>query len=236
MGNKQKNLLDEYFGADTTEERKKEIRTIISQQKSSSADEIVMALGDAIHAEADIRALRTRMKKFRDEPRQRSLYLKIAASIAILAFLTVFYVLYLLDDPVSDKELFEAYYAPYPAQIVRGHQNRTMDEFYLLYARKNYHQALVEFSTLVRLDTVGNKLKIYWGNCLMNTGETEKALEVFNGIHPDDDFGTDAVWFASLCLIQLDQPELAVTYLDRITEGHNIYSGAARELLQKLSD
>lgn len=181
------------------------------------------------------------LRKDEDNKTSRSSWMGIAASIAILISLSIFY-FFRNHQNLSSEELFNKYYLAYPAfALVRGDIDRDIQETPWQKALKqyeagNYQRAFIAFETAEQ--SLENKYlaKLYEGICLMELREYGDAAIrfkqiLFSGNHL---LFNQACWYLALCRIKQQRIEDAIVLLKKIDTDGNVFHLKARRLLDEL--
>ncbi len=157
-------------------------------------------------------------------PRRLPLWLKIAASVLIVATVGSILILNLsTTDPIAliERELAE----PYPASsIVRGDNEISSLQLALeLYSKENYREALKVFNEApdARRDATW---KFYQALSFLYVHEYGSAVQllVSNDVAKSR-FATQAQWYAALALIKSGQVEAARSILTEISSDNRHY-------------
>lgn len=225
-------LLEEYFNADTSETRKAEIKGLLSEQ-SDNDGLIIQQLGDLIKAQEEVDDLRKRIQGLeKSKSRTMGLFLKIAASVMLIAVASV--VLVRQYSSPSGMDIYEDYYSPYPAQVIRGETEDPFSSFFTLYSQGLYDEALTELEN-IDSSLKSDLIQLYIGNCLLNTNKTELAIETFEKIAPTSSYSGDAKWFAALSLFSIEQDDRAKVYLEELAIEDGIHQKISKQILSKIN-
>lgn len=165
-------------------------------------------------------------------PVSRYLYLSIAATIVL--FISLVFVL--RNNARSEKQLFQDYYAQYPAtSTLRGESKASsLEEAMKLYDRGMYLQAIDAFQSEFAKDTSNHLILIYLGNCYLKTQKWNNASETLMQVPNNSRFVYDAYWFTALSNLREKQYEPAKELLNKLVKANSIYKKKASELLEEL--
>lgn len=113
-----KNLIEEYFAKETSKKRRKEIKSQIFLLPEDNDDRIAMELGDAAILAEEIDQLKLRMVGLHTSGKQPKNYLKIAASVTLLAVSTFLIFRFFFYDTPSNEQVFLSFFEPYDGVVI----------------------------------------------------------------------------------------------------------------------
>lgn len=199
--------------------------------------------------EKDVMKLRNKLMSIQATPKQgknRSKVLRmftpnryLSASVAAAASIILIIggiLLFSKTDSVNKDSLYSNFYDPEEAiTIVRSGGNTediTLKEAMMAYQDKNYESAIELFSK----EPQNNLAKFYMGLSYMETGSSEKAIELFNELikHQENLFVEQAEWYLALSYLKINDYDNAKTLLSKIANSENIYQNDAKKILKNL--
>ncbi len=162
-------------------------------------------------------------------------YWKIAASFLVLIGLTTF----LWFNNNSSKDLFAAYYTPYPiGDIKRGATNLDDPNFksvVLEYKNKEYKKVIPALEDLVSAQPNNETLKLSLGNAYLNTNQLDKSVKIFEEFLATSKFYNDAQWFLALTYLKMDQEPTIIPILEGLISQNTKYKNTATDLLKDIA-
>jgi len=162
------------------------------------------------------------------------IYLKWAATVAVLAVVSL--VVY-LNVNNSSKELFLAYYTPYPnVESPVSRSEAGSESVWLLYENGDYAAAYAQFEQALVIDEADFASRFYLGICaleLNRLSEAEVALVTVaankNGIYAEQ-----AEWYLALSYLKDGKREKARRSLEFIIATNLSYAEKAKVILGEL--
>jgi predicted Zn-dependent protease len=162
------------------------------------------------------------------------LYAAAAILLIVLSGIWVF------TQKPDGKELFAAYYQPYPntiAPIVRGENNTIKDSVYIAFAayeNKEYTVASAQFNALYN-STGKSYFKIYEAVCLLALDKSQEAIQILTkNIYEEEDTQIIKNWYLALAYIKQNNFANAKPLLQQVVATENIVQQPAQKLLEKL--
>jgi tetratricopeptide (TPR) repeat protein len=159
----------------------------------------------------------------------------IVAGIIVLVGISLWQIVFTKTPP----ELYAGYYQPYHSDISVRSAGRETDKIQISY--RLYQQGDYEASYEILRNYLENNLndqtaRFYFGMNAMELGLNEIAIQELSQIEddPSTPFSLHARWYLALIYLKADHPEKATNYLVSISNGENMYSARARELLRRL--
>lgn len=237
-------LLHKYFENTLSQEEQKIFDDLLEhdvdfQEQFKFEEDVKKAIADKerAHLKKKLQGYEKQLSK--PEQKKNAFWkpLRIAASIAlIIAAGWYFYTNSISNSP---EELFASNYEIYPNtvySITRGDVDDTSLErkAFEAYEQNDIQSALVLFEELSAKSGL-DYVDFYLAQVNLANEETQKALSAFEGIiTQNNDFKTEALWYASLCRIKLNQPKSAVPLLEQLIEDGSYKKEAASSLLKEL--
>jgi hypothetical protein len=161
-------------------------------------------------------------------------YLKWAAAVAVLAVLSL--IVY-LNTNNSNKDLFLAYYTPYPNVESPVSRSEVGGEaVWQLYENGNYNEAYRQFEQAIIINSQDLASQFYFGICALEINKLTAAEEAFATV-ASDKAGTyfeQAQWYLALTYLKAGKQDAAIQGLEKITTSNSGYSNKARALLGEL--
>ncbi|MCF8233902.1 MAG: tetratricopeptide repeat protein [Bacteroidales bacterium] len=240
-------LIDRYLNQDLRGNELSEFEKMLSNNPWFRKEVNLHKEINAALLEKDIMKLRNELKSIQAKqrtsrnkiirmfPPNRYLFGSIAAAASIILIIGGI-LLFSKGDHVSNNSLYSNYYNPEEAiTIVRSGGNTediTLKEAMMAYQDKNYESAIELFSQ----EPQNNLAKFYMGLSYMETGNSKKAIELFNELisHQENLFVEQAEWYLGLSYLKIDEYEKAKELLTRIANSDNIYQTDAKKILKNL--
>jgi tetratricopeptide (TPR) repeat protein len=163
--------------------------------------------------------------------------LRIAASIALL-FVAGWY-FYTTSFSATPEELYASNYEIYPNTvypITRGDGNDVSLErkAFESYEKNDIKVAIGLFEELSERSGL-DYVDFYLAQMYLANNEIPRALNKFQSIiSEENDFKTEALWYASLCKLKLNRPKEAIPLLEKLVEDGSYKKQASVSLLKKL--
>ena len=166
---------------------------------------------------------------------------KLAYAASLLVILGVVSLLYFtLKTTPSEKQLFAAYFSPYPAGVVERSSD-TADTLFVnamtAYNKNNFQQAILLLEQVETSDTTGMAVDLYLGISFLETGNLKNASKRFRKILSSKDhvFKEQAQWYLCLTLLkQKKDKEEVRPLLRQLINEKGDYTQQAREMMRKL--
>ncbi len=168
----------------------------------------------------------------------------IAASVPLLAFFGIFYFLN-FSGPDSDQ-IYLTYFRPYKTTLaVRSMDEANESQHWIkdslfvkasiLYSNKEYDRALPIFKQLSSKYATG-MLYLYLGNCQLNTGHYQEAIQAFNMVRQKDDsiLVRVAEWYMGLTYLKSQDLQHADSVFATIEQKKGVYAKESSEILKLL--
>lgn len=172
--------------------------------------------------------------------RKYPMWLKAAAVITLLLFLTAVFVL-LRSSSISNDQLFQSYFEPYyvPANF-RGPVTSNVDAWHqavLCYNSEEYDKAISFFNPVIEEQPSHALAHLLRGISYLATNSVDAAQQDFQNIidHTDPLFEQQAQWYLALCCLKTDQLERAIDILDMLRK-KQLTEGREEQLYQQLKN
>jgi hypothetical protein len=162
------------------------------------------------------------------------IYLKWAASVAVLAVLSL--VVY-LNTSNSNQDLFLAYYTTYPnVESPISRSDASGEEVWKLYEAGNYAAAFIQFEQALVVNEADLASRFYMGICAVELNRVTIAQEAFMKVAADKDgaYYEQAQWYLALSYLKTGNQEAANNGLKEIILADSGYSEKAKALLGEL--
>lgn len=232
-------LIEKYFEGTLTQDEQTAFNELLKTNKAF-ANEVILQqqLKTAITIQE-----RAKTKNFlknidAKQPQKVSNFKWLYAAAAIL--LIVLSGIWVFTQKPDGKELFAAYYQPYPntiAPIVRGENNTIKDSVYnafAAYENKEYTVASAQFNALYN-STGKSYFKIYEAVCLLALDKTQEAIQILTkNIYEEEDTQIIKNWYLALAYIKQNNFANAKPLLQQVAATENIVQQPAQKLLEKL--
>ena len=180
---------------------------------------------------------------------KRSLYSFISVAISIAAVFAIIYSLDLFKDRTGEN-LYQSYFESptYDLLISRGYSDaseisqktqKIIAEFYILYEKKQYADALQLALPIIQADELKNyyELLFYVSICQLEenkVSDARKNLEQLSLLGDLFPYFQSVDWYLALTYLKLNQMDKSQKLLEDIKEKGQYYSDKATELLTYL--
>ncbi len=184
--------------------------------------------------DAELKESKTEEKPVKKMPWR---YWKVAATVLILLGLSS--LLYFQNQNSQTENLFASYYTPYPmGDLTRGEYQFTakdsiLKELAQYYNNKNYQKVIGILKDKIKTNP-DDQLKLYLGNSYLNVSQENKAIAIFQSIHEESQFYSDAQWFLALTHVRNGDKINALSILEKLSTSTNLYTGKAFQLKEVL--
>lgn len=149
------------------------------------------------------------------------------------------YLLYTTFGPTDEKELFTAYFRPFPNITQVNNSDKKpdpleaeLDEMLIPYDRKDYRTA---YDELLPAATAYPSAPLYLGVCALALNQPQRAIDWLNHYLPGDKYHPYSRWYISLAYLAQDRRNAALDELVEIASisGHP-YEAPATRLIEAL--
>lgn len=159
----------------------------------------------------------------------------VAASIVIMIMAGVYW----NGQTKNPQKLFDSYYTvasntSHP--IVRDNSgSNEITKAFIAYEREDYKLAQKLFADVYK-NANNSELLFYQGICYLETGKTNKAIEVLlKHVAFNDKLKNKGTWYLALAFLKSNEKDKAKVFLKQITESSTNYNySKAKDLLSKL--
>lgn len=229
-------LLEDYLNGKLSKEEKKAFEKRLNADPNLKKELEKHKLLHEVIADFDTIDFRKKIQEiekdvsFKQNKKRNKWLLPIAASLVILIGIGMIWTIY---EP-SEDNLFDEYYSPYPVEdIRRGSQGQIPHQVLNDYLSKKYDEIISDFELLVRKYPKNDSIKMYLGTSYLEENRTQEALSVFKTID-DNAYKEHALWYISLCYLNLEDRENCIKTLDNLINYMGIYENKALELKKEL--
>ncbi|MFN8207164.1 MAG: hypothetical protein U0T82_07120 [Bacteroidales bacterium] len=172
---------------------------------------------------------------------RKSALLGIAATLAILAGLSVFLPNYFLRKP-SNEELFNSNYSAYPCVFNKrgcnaNEESETWKSAVNNYQQQKYTEALALFKLVSDSTSRHDEADLFAGICFLELDSLEQAKKIFTHIskRPGSLVHDHALWYLGLTDIHMDNRADAAQAMASIRNESSEFYEKAMEVLSELS-
>ncbi|WP_109301763.1 lipopolysaccharide assembly protein LapB [Aquimarina sp. AU474] len=154
---------------------------------------------------------------------------KMAATIAVI--LGIGSILWFNANRTNENQkLYAAYYEPFPIEdTTRGESTNDLGDALLHYAKGEYDRVITTLEELVHIPDQ-EQLSLYLGNSYMNTGEEQKAIDIFKNIDNNSKYYENAQWYLALTYLKLGDTKQLKPLLTAIINYNGVYKESATNL------
>ncbi len=158
-------------------------------------------------------------------------WLKVAA---VLIFAAVG--IWVTRDTEGSNELYDKYYMQYPAEDVLRGEGTENEKTKILqtYTNGNFKEVISKLEALSSKTPGDLSLKMYLGNCYLNTNQTEEAIAVFESLLGNTKYGEDALWYLALAHLKAQNRDRCAALLQEVSAANGILKDKADQLLEEL--
>jgi len=175
----------------------------------------------------------------------RSLFRSKLHRIAAAAFTIIFMLgavsIFMLNTqkPISNENLFNIYYQPDAALLIRGNsEDKLLIEGFKKYENKDYSGALIIFNDILNKDPNNIPVQFYAGISNIESGKYRNALKPFNYIssHNHNLYVEKARWYAALCYLKLNEDSKAKEIFKEISTSNSSYKFKAKNIIKSIKE
>jgi hypothetical protein len=138
----------------------------------------------------------------------------------------------------SSQKLYKNYYEVWqPGFVTRGIETESVnDAIIALFEQQDYQLCIKKIKKLDKEAVISPKIQLIHGCSLMELGEFNEAIKVFNYFESQDYtiYTETALWYKALSYLRNDDLDMAKANLQKIADNENTYATEAKELLKKL--
>ena len=233
--------IEEYFNHKLSTEEQRDFEEKLKSDKDFAKEVEEQALLINAFDEMQAQELLRRFGKIEEELEGGKVkqfgfpvYLRWAAAIAVLAVVSL--VVY-LNSNNSGKELFLAYYIPYPN--VESPVSRSEAEgnaVWQSYERGDYKAAYQQFDRALEIDAADLASQFYLGICALELNKLKVAEKAFTTVAAvkNATYAEQAEWYLALSYLKEGKRKKARGSLEEIIATNSSYTGKAKSLLGEL--
>lgn len=141
------------------------------------------------------------------------------------------------SEQIDTHELFKQYFQPAKNDVVNtmdgAAAQQLHEQAFRLYDQERYHQALLLFDEVLRVDKNPDFL-FFKANTLLVLGQYQSAYQSFVAVPAENQRYADSQWYAALAAMMLDNNENSLQHLKQVgktTSAHQSSAKALRRLL-----
>lgn len=159
-------------------------------------------------------------------------YIGVAASLLLLiASIYIF-----TNKTISNKELFIAYFEPYPNLVTtRNNATTHFAEAMESYSNGNFEKTILAFDKIDKNKTLNNQVLFYKGISYLALDNPSKAIVLFKQLANHKQYNEQLAWYLAMAYLKLNNAENARKQLIQIGEESYKYA-ETQELLEQLKD
>ena len=227
-----KQLIDEYFDANTPESRKHEIEQIIGSLPHSDSRRILFELGTGIQYQEEEEDFRSRIRAIESSTaKSRPLWFKIAASILLLISTSAI-LFNVLRGGQPNQKVFEKYYMPYDGVVSARSEAETSASGILAYKEGDY---LVALSELAEIQNPSGQIKLVIASCYLSLEQWNEAIETLILIADTEGqmIRDNRDWYLAITYLRLDKVDKAYRLLSELKARKTPFALVATDLLSE---
>lgn len=141
------------------------------------------------------------------------------------------------SEQIDTHELFKQYFQPAKNDVVNTMEGAAAQQLheqaFRLYDQERYHQALLLFDEVLRVDKKPDFL-FFKANTLLVLGQYQSAYQSFVTVPVEDQRYADSQWYAALAAMMLGNNEQSLQHLKEVGKTESVHRTAAKELLRLL--
>jgi len=231
---KQIEQIDQYLNGQLTEQEKKDFE--LSLEEDDELKALFEFVSDTQKAQAvnELTSLKAQLSNTESNykrRRQNTRYLKVAASIILLA--TLGYFIYNATLQSADTTvLFDKYYKVYPNVVAPvSRDEETTDNIFTTYEKGNYQEVIDALGTV---ENPSDTSSFYLGQAHMALGNYMPAIKAFDMINTASGFYDQALWYRALANLKLQNLERCQADLQQLVVRKSSYQQKAEALINAL--
>lgn len=141
-----------------------------------------------------------------------------------------------LQTETSNDDIFNTYYTVYPVEdVIRGDNEIKKNQIAKYYSEENYEKVIPELNEFCSKNPNNQLFKVYLGNALLQTGQFEKAVIVFQSVKNDNINYENALWYSALSYVKLNKLSQASGILENLITYDGVHKKNAEALLKELN-
>jgi Tfp pilus assembly protein PilF len=235
--------IEDYFNHRLTEEDRKQFEERLKSDEpfAKEVKEHALLINALDETKADKLLLRfneleDELNKVKSKKFNLSVYVRWAASIALIAVLS--FLVYLSNNHAKE-DLFLAYYTAYPnveSPVSRSEANQ--QDVWLFYEQGNFAEASKLFNRNITKNKEDLTSWFYLGICELEQNKIREAENALKNViaQKDSKYFEQATWYMALCYLKAQEKDKTKRELERIINTNSSYSAQAKELLKRLSE
>lgn len=236
MDQQEKNIdqIDRYLNGQMTEQEKKDFELSLEEDDEFKA--LFEFVSDTQKAQAvnELTSLKAKLNNTESNykrRRQNTSYLKVAASIILLA--TLGYFIYNATLQSADTTvLFDKYYEVYPNVVAPVSRDaETSDNTFTAYEKGNYQEVIDE---LVTVENPTDTTNFYLGQAHLALGNYMPAIKTFDQIKSTSGFYDQALWYSALANLKINNMDRCKHILQQLIDTESSYQQKAEVLINAL--
>ncbi len=141
------------------------------------------------------------------------------------------------SEQLDTNELFKQYFQPAKNDVVNtidgAAAQQLHEQAFRLYDQERYHQALLLFDEVLRVDENPDFL-FFKANTLLVLGQYQSAYQAFTAVPAQNKRYTDSQWYAALAAMMLGNNENSQQHLKQVGKATSTHQSAAKALLRLL--
>ena len=151
-------------------------------------------------------------------------------------FMALSALLIMRNDTADYAGLYNQYYAPRKADVMRTAPELEQDPFrqaMKAYSEGDYSRAYLLLNSIPE-EGIGNTYYLYKGITAMELGRYPLAIELFNKLDEDTNLRHEGMWYKSLCFLGMEDEKATRSALTEIIRQDGYYKDLAAALLRKI--
>ncbi len=141
------------------------------------------------------------------------------------------------SEQVDANELFKQYFLPAQNDVINTAEGAAAQQLheqaFRLYDQERYHQALLLFDEVLRVDK-NQDILFFKANTLLVLGQYQSAYQFFMEIPADSQRYMDSQWYAALSAMRMGDNEKGKQHLKLVSKTKSTHQVEAKELLRLL--
>lgn len=141
------------------------------------------------------------------------------------------------SEQQDTNELFKQYFQPAKNDVVNtmdgAAAQQLHEQAFRLYDQERYHQALLLFDEVLRVDK-NPDFVFFKANTLLILGQYQSAYQSFVAVSAEHKRYAESQWYAALAAMMLGNNENSLQHLKQVGKTKSVHRTAAKELLRLL--
>ncbi len=164
-------------------------------------------------------------------------YYYAVAAVLLIGFMSIL----VLTKKNPNETLYTAYYEPYPNAfpLVRGEiEGGTIEEAMTFYEKGEFDKALPIYNNILIKEPDNHIICLYKGISLLETGNIETAIDIFQIIidRKDPQLDETAKWYAALAYLKKNDMAVSKKYFNELIQENSYYKEKAQQVMENLED